>query len=114
VAARGEIEWMTVERSDVVDFVGINSSGDAVLTISDHLAWVEVNAHLFCLQEKVNAYLRFIESGEIYERFPEAAGRQIIIEVVLKYSAPASVEWFFEKTSAAIESAGFRLKTRPL
>ncbi|WP_407059149.1 DUF6572 domain-containing protein [Ralstonia syzygii subsp. celebesensis] len=31
--------------------------------------------HLLLLQEKINCYLRFIESGEIYNSFPSAEGR---------------------------------------
>jgi hypothetical protein len=56
---------MTVEQHDVVDFISVNAGGDVVLTVSDHLSWDRVNEHLFCLQEKLNCYLRFVESGEI-------------------------------------------------
>ena len=50
---------MTVEQPGVVDFASIDPVGNAVLTISDHLSWEDVNGHLFHLQEKINAYLRF-------------------------------------------------------
>jgi hypothetical protein len=51
---------MTIEQIQVVDFIGIDAIGRAILTISDHLSWDDVKAHFFTLQEKLNAYLRFI------------------------------------------------------
>jgi hypothetical protein len=42
---------MSIEQTDVVDFVGIDKkSGDALLTISDHLAWdQDEDEHLLLL-----------------------------------------------------------------
>ena len=105
---------MTVAQIHVVDFVGIDPSGRAVLTISDHLSWDDIKSHLFTLQEKLNAYLRFIESGEMTEKQPDLAGRAILIAVVLKFPIPNKADWFFVKTSAAIEAAGFSFEARTL
>lgn len=105
---------MTVEQIRVVDFIGIDASGRAVLTISDHFLWDDIKSHLFSLQEKLNAYLRFIESGEMIEKRPELAGREILISVVLKSPIPSEADWFFAKASTAIEAAGFRFEARTL
>ncbi|MDE5459932.1 DUF6572 domain-containing protein [Bradyrhizobium sp. CSS354] len=106
---------MTVEKIEVVDFIGIDDpTGRAVLTISDHLPWEDVKSHLFILQEKLNAYLRFIECGEMTAKRPELAGRAIIISVFLKFPIPNEAEWFFAKTLAAIEAAGFGFEVRSL
>ena len=64
---------MTVEQIHTVDFVGIDLTGRAVLTISDHLSWDDIESHHFTLQEKLNAYLRYIESGEMTEKRPDLA-----------------------------------------
>ena len=103
---------MTIEQRTGVDFVSIDREGNAVLTISDHLPWDDVNAHLFSLQEKLTAYLRFVESGEIYEKCAVAKERPIIISVTLKFEQPNEAQWFFTKTAAAIEKAGFRFEVR--
>ncbi len=60
---------MAIEKSNIVDAVGIEkTTGDVVLTIADYLDWETSEAqHLELLQEKLNAYLRFIESGELLE-----------------------------------------------
>jgi hypothetical protein len=92
----------------------VEPGGSAVLTISDHLPWDDVNEHLYCLQEKLNAYLRFIESGEIYLKWPKAAGHPVLIDVVMQFPAPECASWFFVKTATAIEAAGFKIRTRVL
>jgi hypothetical protein len=92
--------------------VGTDAHGNAILVISDHLPWDQTNEHLYCLQEKLNAYLRFIESGEIYEKFPERRGLPILISVVLKFRIPDSAQWFFAKTASIIQQAGFEFEIR--
>jgi len=103
---------MSIEQTSTVDFVSVDqTSNDLVLTISDHLAWDEGEGeHLLLLQEKLNAYLRFIESGEVVEKFPEARGRNLVINVVGKFPLSEQANLFFEKATAAIQAAGFTLK----
>ena len=60
---------MTVEQHDVVDFIIINASDDIVMKVYDHLSWDNVNEYLFCLQEKLNRYIIFIESGESLAKY---------------------------------------------
>ncbi len=54
---------MSVEQTDVVDFISIDKHGTAVLTISDHLGWDSADDHVVKLQKELNRYLVFIESG---------------------------------------------------
>ena len=73
---------MTVDRTDVVDFAGISPNGEeALLFIIDHLPWNQGteldHEHMYLLQEKINAYLSFIESGEIYRKYPNATDKPI-------------------------------------
>jgi hypothetical protein len=103
---------MTVEQHNIVDFIHVEPEGSAVLTVSDHLLWDDVNEHLYCLQEKLNTYLAFIESGEIYSKWPKAVGHPIRIDVVMQFPAPECASWFFVETAIAIEAAGFKFSTR--
>ena len=76
---------MTVEQTDVVDFVSVNrADGRVVLTVSDHLSW-EDDEHLLTLQEKLNAYISFVESGQLLRDYPDATDRAVRIEIVCKY-----------------------------
>lgn len=83
-----------------------------MLTISDHLPWDDVSKHLHALQEKIYAYLDFIEGGEVSQSFPEAAGRPLIIDIAMKHAAPSSAQWFFDKIRGPIEAAGVSLVVR--
>jgi hypothetical protein len=69
---------MSIEQTNTVDFVTLDeTSGETLLTISDHLAWDEnEGAHLELLQSKLNAYLRFIESGELIHKFFSPRGKE--------------------------------------
>jgi len=103
---------MSIEQTDVVDFWSIDhGSGRVKLTISDHLDWNENEGeHLLLLQEKLNAYLRFIESGEMEERFKESRGRSVAIEIYAKYPLSLEASKFFSLAKGAIEKAGFALE----
>jgi hypothetical protein len=105
---------MTITQTGVVDFITINDAGEAVLTVSDPLPWKRVDEHLSYLQEKLNTYLIFIESGQLYNEFPAAIGCPAVIEVVMKHDAPEKAFWFFDKAAAIIEGAGFQFRLRTI
>jgi hypothetical protein len=105
---------MTVNQLDVVDFITINNAGEAVLTVSDPLPWKRVDEHLCQLQEKLNAYLIFIESGQLHKKCPPTRGCPIIIEVVMKHEAPRRAIWFFDQVAEIIEAAGFQFILRTI
>ena len=80
---------MSIEQTDKVDVISLNKDSDeCVLTISDHLDWTNEMDHYLLLQDKINAYLKFIESGEIFESYPKSRGKKLRIDVVFKYEPP--------------------------
>jgi hypothetical protein len=103
---------MSIDQSDTIDFATIDkASGDLWLSISDHLSWDENEGdHLLLLQNKLNAYLRFIESGEILSKVPEARGRSIVINLVGKFPLSQNADFYFRKAQTVIEGAGYRLQ----
>ena len=104
---------MTIDQTAIIDLATIDhASGDLWLSISDHLPWggADEGPHLLLLQEKLNAYLRFIESGEVLETIPEASDRDVVINLVGKFPLSPEADAFFQIARAAIEEAGFRLQ----
>ena len=102
---------MTVEDQQTIDIAGIDrDSGAVVLTVSDHLDWQKPEEHLLVLQEKINGYLRYVESGEILRNYPDATNRKIEIEVVGKFSLPRSVDHFVRHATEIVRGAGIDLK----
>ena len=102
---------MTVEEPGKIDFTAFDpQSGEMCLVISDHLDWTEQGEHLLLLQSKLNSYLAFIESGEIYTKVPKASGRKIVIEVMGKFPLSEEARRFYQLAGKAIEDAGFSLR----
>jgi len=80
---------MGLENPDVIDVAGMERDGSAiVLTIADAWDWTDEQAHLVALQRKLDAYLAFIETGQVFDVYPEAEGRRVVIDVLT--SVPAS------------------------
>jgi hypothetical protein len=96
---------MAVDNTNVVDFISTkDDTNEVYLTISDHLDWSSVMDHLLLLQEKINAYLGFIESGDLYTQYPLAYGKQIVINVVGKYDlTEEAIEFYAEASVVALE-----------
>ncbi len=85
---------MGIENPNAIDLAGLERDGSAiVLTIADGLGWTDEHGHLVALQRKLDAYLAFIGSGQVFEVYPEATGRRVVIDVVTGMPmAPAGVE----------------------
>lgn len=106
---------MTVENPHVVDFISIDGgSGDIVLTITDDLPWEGDHGHLMALQEKLNGYLSFIESGELLASRPEAAGRRVRITLVHREPLTSIALRFLGSAEEIILDAGFGFTWRHL
>lgn len=105
---------MSVAQTNVVDAIGVdNVTGDVVLTITDHLEWTgSDNEHLLLLQEKLNTYLSFVESGELLEAYPNAKGRAVLIDVVCKYPPNQQAQGFYNQVTQIVEGAGLKLRHR--
>lgn len=103
---------MTIEQANVVDFISFDEAeNEVVLTISDHLEWGgDTKEHLLLLQEKINSYLRFIESGELLESYPKANGRNAVINIIGKYPLNEEAKGFIDQVKSIVGDAGMALK----
>jgi hypothetical protein len=104
---------MSVEEAGVVDF--ISTRGDrVVLTITDHLDWADEAGHVLALQEKINAYLAFLEGGEMSTAYPQGVGKSAVISVVMQVAPTPGCNKFFDMVRPVLEDAGFGLEVRVL
>jgi hypothetical protein len=103
---------MAIDNPDVIDIISVDPSGRVVLCISDHLYWIDSVAHQCLLQVKINRYLAFVESGEILDRYPNARGRQVVIEVVTQHEPDAEGLLFLDRAKNTIALAGFEFVWR--
>jgi hypothetical protein len=106
---------VSIDQLDVVDAVGVESaSGKLILSIADHLSWEEEEEHLLALKNKLNAYLAYIESGQLFEAYPDSRGRVVLIDVVAKFSPSAAAETFLRQAAVTLREAGYELRFRTL
>lgn len=107
---------MTVLQSGNVDWLGLEKvTGHIILTIVDDLDWDNELDHLTALQSKLNTYLAFIESGEVFDRLLDTVGRQvgrevpIKVSILAKYPTTPEAEAFLQHAAAKFREAGFTL-----
>lgn len=102
---------MSVEDPGVVDIISLDKqTGCVTLTISDHLDWTDTAQHERLLEEKLNKYLAFVESGEILERYPEARGRAVKVRLVFMHRPDRHGQQFLTRARQVIESAGIQFE----
>ena len=104
------IKIMSVENLNVIDFVSIDKNENVVFSISDHLEWDEANEYLLILQNKINAYLSSIESGDIYKQYPNAKGKHIAINLVARYTLKKTGYDFIQRVKDALANKGYGFK----
>ena len=102
---------MAVDNPNVIDFIGTDKeTNEVILSISDHLDWANVPNHLEVLQSKINGYISFIESGEIYEIYKAAKNGDIIIEVIGKFDLPLVAIDFYNQANTILVNVKTKLR----
>jgi hypothetical protein len=101
---------MSVDQPAVIDFLWKDEKNNrAVLTISDHLDWEEEGEHLLLLQEKLNHYLEFIESGQLMEAKPEFRGLPVLLHVAAQYPLSEQAARFYDMVKERVAAMGCSL-----
>jgi hypothetical protein len=108
---------MSVENIDKIDLVATRpNSLEVRLVITDHLPWSDEDGHLRLLQAKLNTYIAFVESGQVF-KMPEhevPPGSELIIVVAARYSLTTAGEAFMRQAQQVLSRVGigFRFELR--
>lgn len=102
---------MSVTEAKTIDMWGIPKwdNNKIILGIADHLEWgdrTQQGEHLLVLQEKINNYIAFIESGEIYTEIPGAIGKSPVIRIQGKYELSEQGELFVDSVAETLKEVG--------
>lgn len=97
---------MSIEQLNKIDIISTSKSGKIQMTISDHLKWNDMETHLLVLQKKINAYLDYIESDQIYEDYPDAKNKELVICLTMKYEPNKESLPNLEKIKTSILESG--------
>lgn len=104
---------MSVEQTNTIDYAGIEkATGKLILTVSDHLDWTqdEQVRHIALLQDKINTYLSYIESGQMLKDYPDAHNRKCVITVVGRAHPQGEGARFFDVVREMLERSGYELR----
>ena len=64
---------MSILEKNKIDGIGKSKNENKIaLMIADHLDWENELQHLTLLQDKINGYITFIESGQVYDVYSDA------------------------------------------
>ncbi len=87
---------MSIEEFDKIDGMGIskNDKNTLILLLTDHLIWDDEEAHLYVLQEKINAYAGYIESKQYERIYPNNQFDHFIIKICFLHQYPESCTEF--------------------
>lgn len=95
---------MSILENSSIDGMGIDEDGQTlVFMISDHLDWENEGEHLLLLQDKLNAYLGYIEAKEFQEVYPQYEFLFFSIEVYFQYAPTEDCMKFFEVMNQQLE-----------
>lgn len=83
---------MTLENPKVIDAISFEQASDTVvLSLVDEMDWTDFAEHISALQNKLNYYIEFVESQQIYADYPLANGRRLRIDIYPQYDYPQSL-----------------------
>lgn len=101
---------MSISQTDKIDIISTGKNGRIVLTITDDLEWDEEGNHALLMEEKINNYLHFIESGQLPEAYPDAKGKKVIIAIRLQHQPDEEGLDFLEECREIVKGLGHKLE----
>ena len=106
---------MGIDAPEVIDAISLDESEKIVtLTIIDAWDWADEGRHLLAIQEKLNAYFTFIQSGQIFESYPKAVGKELCIDVMTQYPITAKASELLRRADVLAGKLNARVTQRVL
>jgi hypothetical protein len=104
---------MSILDTNSIDIVAARPDSSIVkLVISDHLTWDDLDAHSRLLQDKINTYLAFVESGQLHRleepRIPDSP--QVHIALVAQHRPTVEASRFLGQVEEFLRGAGFEFE----
>jgi hypothetical protein len=107
---------MSIKQQNVIDLVVLHpETGNVILILFDPFEWyddADDGEHLLQLQEKLNAYLSFVQGGQLHKEWPNALGKAVEFQVHAFYPPGVQAKRFYELATKTASDVGFSLRFR--
>jgi hypothetical protein len=102
---------MSITETNKIDIVAARADSLIVkLVITDDLAWDDFETHARLLQDKINTYLEFVESGQLGRtqtpKIPESP--DVHIALALQYPPSREAEEFLTRVREFLAGVGLK------
>ncbi len=106
---------MAIDNVNVIDGMGVDPEKKSLrLLLADHLPWEDTNLsefeHLKLLQNKINAYIAFLEGKQYMERYPDIEVETAVIEIHFKYEISSKCEEFLQAVQEQVGQHGIKIE----
>lgn len=104
---------MSLRNPDVIDAIRqVPDSGTLVLSLFDDTDWQHSAEHWDLLCEKVDRYLAFLVSGEVFDHWKGNDVDAFVIDVAFLHEPPAPIASALELSQNFVASLGFTMLWR--
>ena len=93
---------MSIIEKDMVDGIALSEDKVIKLLLTDHLDWEEEYEHLLMLQDKINSYLAFCESGQYKEVYKDYEAESVVFEIHFLFEPTQNAYKFLGQIPAQI------------
>ena len=101
---------MSVVDNKMVDGAGLTDDKGIILLITDHVDWRDEYQHLVMLQEKINAYITFLEEKQYEEIYKEAEIAYGVIEIHLLHNLTDNAKKFLQVVQNQVAELGIKIQ----
>lgn len=101
---------MSVTEGNMLDGVAMDEEGALRLLITDHLDWENEYEHLYALQNKMNAYIHYCESGQYRQFTQDQEPKYAVIEIHFLYEPTETAVEFLNNVQEQVGGMGIKIE----
>ena len=102
---------MAVDETNKVDGMAIEEERRTlVLLLSDTLNWEDEYSHLNLLQDKINAYIAFVEERQFEMVYPDYDFEMAVIEIHFQFEITEKCEKFLQVVQDQVGQMGIAIE----
>ena len=109
---------MAIENANIIDGIGIDKEMNAIrLLLTDHLLWegegeLSEYEHLMLLQDKINAYISYLESKQYKKNYPDEEFSMAVIEIHFQHAITDNCEKFLNAVQSQLGEIGIKIEAQ--